>query len=38
MAVEFPYVDQTFYTGFLVKPLGGIDVPWVVGGVGDVVF
>jgi nucleobase:cation symporter-1, NCS1 family len=38
MAVEFPFIDQTFYTGLLVKPLGGIDVSWVVGGVAGVVF
>ena len=31
-----PFIDQTFYTGPLVKALGGIDISCVVGRVaGD---
>jgi nucleobase:cation symporter-1, NCS1 family len=32
-----PFIDQSFYTGPLVGPLGGIDISWVVGGVAGVV-
>ena len=39
IAIEVPFIDQTFYTGPLVEPLGGVDISWVVGGVaGAVVF
>ena len=37
VAVQVPFIDQSFYTGPLVKPLGGIDISWVVGGVAGVV-
>jgi len=35
---EIPFIDQTFYTGPLVKPLGGVDISWVVGGVAGFVL
>jgi NCS1 family nucleobase:cation symporter-1 len=38
IAAEIPFIDQTFYTGPLVKPLGGVDISWVVGGVAGFVF
>jgi nucleobase:cation symporter-1, NCS1 family len=38
VAVQIPFIDQTFYTGPLVKALGGTDISWVVGGVAGVVF
>jgi nucleobase:cation symporter-1, NCS1 family len=38
IAVEVPFIDQTFYTGSLVRPLGGIDISWVVGAVSSLVF
>jgi NCS1 family nucleobase:cation symporter-1 len=38
VAVQVPFIDQAFYTGPLVGPLGGIDISWVVGGVAGVVF
>jgi len=38
VALEVPFIAQTFYTGPLVKPLGGIDISWVVGGVAGFVF
>ena len=38
VAIEVPFIDQTFYTGPLVKALGGIDISWVVGGVAGVAF
>jgi NCS1 family nucleobase:cation symporter-1 len=38
IAVEIPFLDQTFYTGPLVKTLGGTDISWVVGGVAGFVF
>jgi NCS1 family nucleobase:cation symporter-1 len=38
VAIEVPFIDQTFYTGPLVKPLGGIDISWVIGGVAGAVF
>ena len=37
-AIQVPFIDQTFYTGPLVKVLGGTDISWVVGGVAGVVF
>jgi len=36
IALEVPFIDQTFYTGPLVKVLGGTDISWVVGGVAGV--
>jgi NCS1 family nucleobase:cation symporter-1 len=38
VAVQIPFIDQTFYVGPLVKVLGGIDISWVVGGVAGFVF
>jgi NCS1 family nucleobase:cation symporter-1 len=38
IAVEVPFIDQTFYTGSFVGWLGGIDVSWVVGGVAGFLF
>ena len=37
VALEVPFIDQTFYTGPLVEPLGGVDISWLVGGVAGVV-
>jgi NCS1 family nucleobase:cation symporter-1 len=31
LAAEVPFLDQTFYTGPMVKVLGGADLSWVVG-------
>jgi nucleobase:cation symporter-1, NCS1 family len=33
IAAEVPFVDQQFYTGPLVRSLGGVDISWIVGGV-----
>jgi nucleobase:cation symporter-1, NCS1 family len=38
VAAQVPFIDQTFYTGALVKPLGGIDISWVVGGIAGLLF
>jgi NCS1 family nucleobase:cation symporter-1 len=38
VAIEVPFIAQTFYTGPLVGPLGGIDISWVVGGIAGFVF
>jgi nucleobase:cation symporter-1, NCS1 family len=38
VAVQVPFIDQAFYTGPLVRTLGGTDISWVVGGVAGVVF
>ena len=38
IAVEVPFIDQTFYTGSFVGWLGGIDISWVVGGVAGFLF
>jgi NCS1 family nucleobase:cation symporter-1 len=38
VAVQVPFMNQTFLVGPLVRPLGGVDVSWVVGGVAGVVF
>jgi nucleobase:cation symporter-1, NCS1 family len=35
---EIPFIDQTFYTGPMVKVLGGTDISWVVGGVAGFVL
>ncbi|MGH3171131.1 MAG: purine-cytosine permease family protein, partial [Trebonia sp.] len=31
LAVQVPFLDQTFYTGPFVKDLGGADISWIVG-------
>src|SRR5580693_3623265 len=31
LAVQVPFLDQTFYVGPFVKPLGGADISWIVG-------
>jgi nucleobase:cation symporter-1, NCS1 family len=31
LAVEIPFIDQTFYTGPLAKSLGGADISWILG-------
>ena len=36
IALEVPFIDQTFYTGPLVEPLGGVDISWIVGGLAGV--
>ena len=36
VAVQVPFIDQTFYVGPLVRPLGGVDISWVIGGVAGV--
>jgi NCS1 family nucleobase:cation symporter-1 len=38
VAAEVPFIDQTFYTGPLVRVLGGTDISWIVGAVAAVVF
>jgi nucleobase:cation symporter-1, NCS1 family len=38
IAVQVPFIDQAFYTGPLVKTLGGTDISWVVGGAAGVAF
>ncbi len=38
VAVQIPFIDQTFYTGRLVGQLGGVDISWIVGGVAGLVF
>jgi NCS1 family nucleobase:cation symporter-1 len=38
VAVEIPFIDQTFYTGPLVSHLGGTDISWIVGGVAGFLF
>jgi nucleobase:cation symporter-1, NCS1 family len=38
VAVQVPFIAQAFYTGPLVRALGGTDISWVVGGVAGVVF
>jgi nucleobase:cation symporter-1, NCS1 family len=39
VAVEVPFIDQTFYRGPLVTPLHGTDISWVVGGIaGTLVY
>ncbi|MBV9384650.1 MAG: hypothetical protein JOY82_03275 [Streptosporangiaceae bacterium] len=29
--MQVPFLDQTFYTGPFVKPLGGADLSWIAG-------
>jgi NCS1 family nucleobase:cation symporter-1 len=31
LGVELLFINQTFYVGPLVKPLGGVDISWIVG-------
>ena len=31
LAVESPFIDQTYYTGPLAKALNGADISWIVG-------
>ncbi len=31
LAVQVPFLDQPFFVGSLVKPLGGADISWIVG-------
>ncbi|MHB8331642.1 MAG: cytosine permease, partial [Candidatus Dormibacteria bacterium] len=31
LVAEVPFLDQAFYTGPMVKALGGADVSWIVG-------
>jgi nucleobase:cation symporter-1, NCS1 family len=31
LAAQVPFLDQTFYTGPMVKVLGGADISWIVG-------
>ena len=31
LAVQVPFLDQLFFVGSLVKPLGGADISWIVG-------
>ena len=31
LAVQVPFLDQTFYVGPFVNPLGGADISWIVG-------
>ena len=38
VALEVPFINQTLYTGPLVKSLGGVDISWIVGGVSAVVL
>jgi NCS1 family nucleobase:cation symporter-1 len=36
VGAQVPFIDQAFYTGPLVGPLGNVDISWVVGGVAGV--
>jgi nucleobase:cation symporter-1, NCS1 family len=36
VGAQVPFIDQAFYTGPLVGPLGGADISWVIGGVAGV--
>jgi NCS1 family nucleobase:cation symporter-1 len=38
VAIQVPFIDQTFYRGPLVSALSGIDISWVVGGIAGVAF
>lgn len=31
LAAELPFVSQAYYTGFLVRHLGGADISWLIG-------
>ena len=37
VAVQVPFIDQTFYTGPMVGTLGGVDISWLVGGLAGLV-
>ena len=39
LAVQVPFLDQLFYVGPFVRPLGGADVSWIVGfGVASLLY
>ena len=39
LAVQVPFLDQLFYVGPLVKPLGGADISWIAGfGVASLLY
>jgi len=39
LPVQVPFLDQLFYVGPLVKPLGGADTSWIVGfGVASLLY
>jgi hypothetical protein len=38
VAVEVPFIDQEWYTGPLVKHLGGADISWIIGLVVPIVL
>jgi nucleobase:cation symporter-1, NCS1 family len=38
VAAEIPFIDETYVTGPLVKPLGGSDISWVVGATAGFAF
>jgi nucleobase:cation symporter-1, NCS1 family len=39
LAVQVPFLDQTFYVGALVSKLGGADISWIVGfGVASLLY
>ena len=39
LAVHVPFLDQLFYVGPLVKPLGGADISWIAGfGVASLLY
>jgi NCS1 family nucleobase:cation symporter-1 len=39
LAVQVPFLDQLFYVGPFVKPLGGEDISWIVGfGVASLLY
>ena len=39
LAVQVPFLDQLFYVGPLVSPLGGADISWIVGfGVASLLY
>jgi NCS1 family nucleobase:cation symporter-1 len=38
IAVEIPFIDQSFYRGPLVTPLQGTDISWIVGGIAGTLF
>jgi len=38
IAVELPFIDQSFYRGPLVTSLGGTDISWVIGGIAGTLF
>jgi hypothetical protein len=39
LALQVPFLDQLFYVGPLVKPLGGADISWIAGfGVASLLY